>query len=355
MAGLIGPRALVQLVRTGDLRARWRAARDGQAALRLQVVSAALGTGVLDALVPGPASTAELTSRTGATDPDLLEAFLQVASVVRLVDGDGARWRLARAGRAVVEDDLVRASYQGFGGFHTDLYRGLGAELAGGTRRRDLAEQGELIARMSTGFDTFVHELLVRTVTERRPCRVLDVGCGAGLQLAAMLAAAPGATGVGVDVDAEVAALARRTLGERGLADRATVEAVDVRVALTEERGGSLAGPFDLALLANVVYCVPPAERVPLLRAVADRLTPGGSALVITTAATRQLFSRHLDLLLRAQEGDLQLPDGETLVRQLAEAGLDPQPPRSVVPGTPLIAVSASRPGDTDRATARGC
>jgi SAM-dependent methyltransferase len=340
---LISPRALVQLLRAGDLRARWRATQDGQAALRLQVVAAALGTGVLDALARAPAGTAELARRTGATDTDLLEAFLRVTAVVGLVAGDGDRWRLARAGRAVVEDDLVRASYEGFGGFHTDLYRGLRPVLTEGARRRDTTEQGAVIARMSAGFDTFVHDLLVRTVAERRPRRVLDVGCGAGLQLAGVLEAAPAATGVGVDVDAGAAALAARTLRERGLADRATVATVDVRNALAEGPGGPLGEPFDLALLANVVYYLPPRERVPLLRAVAGLLAPGGTLLVVTTAAVPQLFSRHLDLLLRAQEGDLQLPDAGSLVRQLTEAGLHPEPPRTLVPGAPLIAVAATR------------
>ncbi len=347
MSRLIGPRALLRLLRTGDLRARLRVTRDGQAALRLQVGSAALATGVLDALAQAPATTAEVAASTGVGDPDLLEAFLRVAAATGFLDGDphgdGTRWRLTRTGRAVVDDDLVRVSYQGFGGFHTDLYRRLGPVLTGGARRRDITEQGELIARMAAGFDTFVHDLLVRTVTERRPRRVLDVGCGAGLQLAGMLEAAPGATGVGLDVDAGAAALATRTLRERGLAGRASVEAVDVRTAIAE-RTGALAEPVDLALLANVVYYLPPAEQVPLLRAVAGLLAPGGTMLVVTTAVTPQLFSRHMDLLLRAQEGGLQLPDAGALARQLAEAGLVPEPPRTVVPGAPLFAVSATRP-----------
>jgi len=343
MARLISSRALVQLLRAGDLRARLRATQDAQAAIRLQVVSAALATGVLDALAEAPSTTADLATRTGATDEDLLEAFLRVAAAGGLLRRDGVRWRLARAGRAVVEDDLVRASYEGFGGFHTDLYRQLHPVLAGRTRRRDVAERGQVIARMSAGFDPFVHDVLVRTVTRCHPRRVLDVGCGEGLQLAGMLEAEPGATGVGVDVDAGAAALAERTLRERGLAARATVEVTDIRTALAEGRAGALAGPFDLALLANVVYYLPPAERVPLLRAVAGALVPGGTLLVITTAATAQLFSRHLDLLLRAQEGDMQLPDAGALVAQLTEAGLSPEPPHSVVPGAPLIAVSAVR------------
>ncbi|SFP25284.1 hypothetical protein SAMN05660464_2693 [Geodermatophilus dictyosporus] len=75
-----------------------------------------------------------------------------------------------------------------------------------------------------------------------------------------------------------------------------------------------------------------------------------------TTVAVPQLFSRHMDLLLRAQGGGLQLSDAGSLVRRLTEVGLDPEPPRSVVPGTPLLAVSASRPGGVsasrDRAAA---
>src|SRR4051812_12845640 len=152
MARLISSRALVQLLRAGDLRARLRATQDAQAAIRLQVVSAALATGVLDALAEAPSTTAELATRTGATDVDLLEAFLRVAAAGGLLRRDGVRWRLARAGRAVVEDDLVRASYEGFGGFHTDLYRQLHPVLAGGTRRRGAAGRGQGVARGAAGF-----------------------------------------------------------------------------------------------------------------------------------------------------------------------------------------------------------
>jgi SAM-dependent methyltransferase len=184
----------------------------------------------------------------------------------------------------------------------------------------------------------------VRTVTERRPRRVLDIGCGAGLHLAAMLEAAPDATGVGVDVDPDAAALARRTLSERGLADRASVEAVDIQRALAAGRPGALTDGIDLALLANVIYYVPVHERVELLRAVARLLAPGGALVVVTTVAGPQLFSRHLDLLLRAQEGRMELPVVDVLLGQLREAGLQPDPPERIgPPGAALSAVTAIR------------
>ncbi|MGY1703874.1 methyltransferase domain-containing protein [Geodermatophilus sp. SYSU D00697] len=336
---MLSARATVQLLRAGDLRARLRATREGLAAVRLSLVAAALETGVLDALADRPGSTDDLVRRTGAGDPELCAAFLRVVAAAGLVRGDDAAWELTRQGRAVVRDDLARATYEAFAGFHTGVYRELRTQLAGGPPRRDVAERGALIARVSAAFEPFVHDLLTRTVAERRPRRVLDVGCGTGLELAAMLAAAPEAVGVGVDVDADAVPLAERTLARRGLDERAQVLRADVR-----ELAGRV-DPVDLALLANVVYYVAADERVALLRAVADLLVPGGVLVVITTVATPHLFSRHFDLLLRAQEGAMELPDTGALLAQLTAAGLRPGPPLRIAPGTPLVAVVATAPG----------
>jgi len=338
MARLSRARTLLTLLRSGDLRTRLRVTRDGQAAIRLGLGAAALDTGVLDALAGGPATTAELARRVGAAGEDLLAAFLRVLAAAGLSREEDGRWSLAAGGRAVVDDDLVRASHEAFAGFHTGLYRELGPVLAGGSRRRDVVEQGGVIARVSAAFEPFVDAVLRETVTAGAPRRVLDVGCGAGLQLATMLAAAPGAEGVGVDTDEDAAALARRTLADRGLAERARVLRADVRDLADES-------PFDLVLLANVVYYVPVGERVALLRSLAELLAPGGILLVVTTAATPQLVSRHFDLLLRAQQGAMELPEVDVLVDQLREAGLEPAAPRRIAPGTPLVAVSAVRRG----------
>src|SRR3954453_3187344 len=231
MARMPNPRVLAEVLRSGNLRARLRAAREGLTAVRLQLIAAALDLGLLDALGEGPASTEQLAGRLGVVGHDLLAAYLRVLVAAGLVTGE-ASWRLTRFGRAVVGDDVVRATYEGFGGYHTELYRQLPALLRGGPRRRDTVESGEVIARLSAALYPLVRHLLVRAVTERRPHRVLDIGCGAGLYLAAMLEAAPEATGIGVAAAPDPAARPRRTLSERGLADRASVEEVDIRKAL---------------------------------------------------------------------------------------------------------------------------
>ena len=331
--------ALWKILRAGNVRARMRATRDGLAAIRLHAGSAALESGVLDALAAGPATASELARELHLADEKLLTALLRVAASTGLLRADGEQWRLTDHGRAAIDDDLVRATYLAFPGFHTALYRELGTQLAGGSPRRDVIEQGELIARLSGGFEPLVLGVLTRAVRERAPRRVLDVGCGKALELVAMLEAAPVASGVGIDVDAGAVELAGRTLAERGLTDRAEVVHTDVRAA------AGLGAPFDFALLANVLYYLPMAERVDLLRDVAALMAPGGTLFVTTTVAAPQFFSRHFDLLLQAQEGQMELSDAATLADQLTRAGFTPGPVRSVGAGLPIVTVTATLRG----------
>ena len=345
MPAMINPGMLWKIVRAGHPAARLRATRDGLTAVRVHLCAAAVGTGLLDALAGADATTADLCRRLGAVDEELLLAFLRVAASAGLVSGgEGRPWHLTGRGRAIVEDDLVRAGYEGFSGLHTAIYRDLASMLTGGQRRGDLAEHGALIARLSQGFEPLVMDELTRAVIGRRPRRVLDIGCGSGLELAAMLEAAPAAHGVGVDVDSAAVDLAERTLYERGLSGRASIVRADVREPSTRV-SGPLSEPFDLAVLANVIYYLPMAERVPLLRDVAGRLAPGGLLFLVSTVATPQFFSRHFDLLLRSQEGQMEITDAAVLAGQLAEAGFRVDPPHPVAPGAPVVTITATRPG----------
>jgi hypothetical protein len=87
------------------------------------------------------------------------------------------------------------------------------------------------------------------------------------------------------------------------------------------------------------------AERVDFLRELARLVAPGGVLVVATTVATPQLFSRHVDVLLRAQEGAMQLSDAGTLVDQLRAAGFAPGRVSPVAPGLPVVTVAATRGG----------
>ncbi len=98
--------------------------------------------------------------------------------------------------------------------------------------------------------------------------RVLDVGCGGGVNLAALVRA--GCSGVGVEIDAGAASRARA----RGL----TVYTGDVRDASFRERIALEQGRFDVVVLADLLEHLERPEEVFL--ATAALLVPGGKVVV---------------------------------------------------------------------------
>lgn len=331
-------RPLIRTLRSGDTRGRITALRSSNEALKVAVTGAALRAGLLDELAARPSTTAELAAAHGWTDESLAEAFVSVLAAYGLVRSTSRGWETTRHGRRMADDEIVRAVYEAFATYHTALYRTIDEQLVGGEPRRDIEQDGALIARLSRFMDAFVLAELDEVIGQQAPSRFLDVGCGAAAHLLHVLRSAPGAHGVGIETDPEAAELARRAVEESGVGGRATVVEADVRDYL---QGSS--EEFDLVLLANVIYYVPLAERGRLLRSLADRLAPGGRLVLVSTALTDDSFSRHFDLLLRAQGGGAELPDVEVLREQLRQVGLQPDPARRIAPGEPLVAVTAHR------------
>lgn len=72
-------------------------------------------------------------------------------------------------------------------------------------------------------------------------------------------------------------------------------------------------------------------------------LVEGGTLLVTTTGATPDPFSRHIDLLLRAEGHGMELPDVEPLLHLLTEAGLRPET-NLCLPSRPAARARAGSP-----------
>ena len=101
---------------------------------------------------------------------------------------------------------------------------------------------------------------------------VLDLGCGAGGQLAK---AATQVTGriVGVDLSASSCATARARLAEFG--DRAEIRNADLL-----DLDPDALGQFDLVYLNGVYYVAPPQVQARLLEVIGRVLRPGGVAVI---------------------------------------------------------------------------
>ncbi|CAM5346099.1 MULTISPECIES: class I SAM-dependent methyltransferase [Streptomyces] len=117
---------------------------------------------------------------------------------------------------------------------------------------------------------------LTTRLAAHRPATVLDIGCGWGELMLRVLAAVPGATGTGLDLDEDDLARGRALAAERGLADR--VEFLAGQAAGTEH------GPAELVLCLGASQALtdaaPPLLVPEALRELRRLVRPGGRVLL---------------------------------------------------------------------------
>jgi SAM-dependent methyltransferase len=104
-------------------------------------------------------------------------------------------------------------------------------------------------------------------------CRVLELGCGDGFNLASMAAAYPRSSYVGVDLSSQAIERGRRMLAATGLS------AVELRQASITDVDRSW-GEFDYIIAHGVYSWVPPEVREAVLRVAGSLLAPHGLAFV---------------------------------------------------------------------------
>jgi SAM-dependent methyltransferase len=116
-------------------------------------------------------------------------------------------------------------------------------------------------------------EVLLRLLRSgsRPPGRVLDLGCGDGLLLAAVLEAFPQATGVAVDFSTLMLEHARQRLGAFGT--RALVVEADLQLP-TWRKG--IRRPFDAVISGYAIHHLADERKRALYKEIYDLLRPGG-------------------------------------------------------------------------------
>jgi SAM-dependent methyltransferase len=304
---------------------RWRrlpgvllAWRDAVPFVRLHYLAVATDLGLLEELRRGPATDGELGARLAIGDQPLLAAFLRLGQALGELRCRAGRWSLRgrrSSALAAPEADTMRALVQEAVGYDAAVYAGLAAHLRGAPPGEYLHATGAVIARASRLVEPVLAPLLRSLVAQRRPRRLLDVGCGTGVYLLHAAAASPTLTGLGIDLDAGVVDLARARLAEAGLAERLEVRHAEVRSARLP------AASFDLVLLFQNVYYFAADERPDLLRRLRGLLAPDGALVLASLFAGRSLAAAHYDLLFGATAGLGPLPRRQELDRQLRDAG----------------------------------
>jgi cyclopropane fatty-acyl-phospholipid synthase-like methyltransferase len=147
----------------------------------------------------------------------------------------------------------------------------------------------------------------------------------------------PQLTGVGIELQKDVAEHARRNVEEWHLGHRIVIEVADVR-----DKGPT--PEFDLVTLHNNVYYFPTEEREKLFKHLMGFLKSDGVLLLTTGCQGGSYGLELLNLWASVTQGCGPLPTRDELTSQLTTAGFASVTARSLIPGDAYYSFLASGP-----------
>jgi len=274
------------------------------------IVSAALESGLIEALLEGPATAEALASKL-SLDPRATPLALDVLVTLGFAERKGDTFAATSA------FTFIATKGPGGSGMLFSLWRHAPAFLRKGEpfvrmdatpAERDAAYKN-VVAGLGRMFEGPAKELAAR-VCERvaRRDTILDVGCGSGIWSLSIAEKTPGARVTGLDLPAVLAAFEEKARS-LGLMERCSTISGDMHAAAIPSKA------FDLAVIANVLRLEQPSQAASLVRKVAASLREGGALLIIDALAGgtyekelgRGVYAFHL--AMRSQGGRVHPPD----------------------------------------------
>jgi SAM-dependent methyltransferase len=252
----------------------------------LHVIDLGGRLGLFAALAKAPGQSARALADAQGLHPPYVEIWCKTAYSLALLDGDEGGFRLAPHMAELLADPghprhlggYVRLGTE----FATDDYRRAPALFRNGQtvpfqgRGQDFAW---VIAQATAGLQVLTARKLLPALPGLADLlaqggAVLEIGCGAGNALLQMAKAFPKARLVGIDLDPDGLALARRAIAEAGL---------EGRVALHQAPVEEAAAPAscDAVVMIQVLHELAPELRASVLAGAARALKPGGWLLIV--------------------------------------------------------------------------
>jgi 2-polyprenyl-3-methyl-5-hydroxy-6-metoxy-1,4-benzoquinol methylase len=318
--------------------------KDWQALIRIHFLFAAHETGLLQELAH-PCGRQALIERLGIKRSDLLDALLDVGLAAKELGLKNQRYFIkGKRSKAIMNSggDMLAALIQANITYYSDAYRQLANRLYGGELGDDLESIGDLVARFSKIGEPILKSFLFPLVVDKRPMRVLDVGCGSGAFLQSIHNANKIATGFGLDIDAAAVRQAQENLLKWGINDSFAIHQGDVRRLPAE-----IAGPFDLTLLFNILYYFDDEGRKGLLDKLRAMLSPQGVLAIAMNCHSqgKDMGAANLNIVNCSLKGLTPLPSHEAILSLLKHCGFVNIDIHRIMPGSTFYGFVARNSG----------
>lgn len=305
---------------------------------QLNYLVAAKECGLFELLLDAP-KTFEQLSEIYCTDDkarEALEAWLGLGVQLAFLRLGTTGYTLQGLAKklALPKNDAALALLQEVAGLHSKLI----AQTVGKLRKGELwnleDQDGEIVARSSRIMEAFQTEAIDRFFPASGVASLLEIGCGSGIYIKYAANRNPSLAAVGLELQPNVADVARRNISEWGLQERVRIEVGDIRLKAPDER-------FNIVTLYNNIYYFPVESRVALLQHIRQFIKPGGFLLLITCCQGGSLGVEVLNLWGAATSTAGRLPSKDELIRQLHDAGFQDVQTIRMFPGEALFAFKA--------------
>jgi hypothetical protein len=215
---------------------------------QLNYLAAAKECGLFELLLDAPKGFEQLAGVycTDEKAREALEAWLGLGVRLGLLGLDARGYALKGLAKrlALPQNDAALALLQEAAGLHANLISQTPGKLRNG-ELFDLDDQdGEIVARSSRIMEAFQAEAIDRFFPASGAASLLEIGCGSAIYIKHAANRNPSLTALGLELQPDVADVARRNISEWGLEGRVRIETGDIRQKAPDER-------FSIATLYN--------------------------------------------------------------------------------------------------------
>ena len=300
---------------------------------------------IMKQLAQGPVSAENLTSGL-ADNPSICnatEAWLRLGVQLGVLKKNDKKYSLRgflAKKMAAPENDAIRALVREVAGLHHLYMMQTPAKLEQGrlwNPDEQHREYGDLIARSSRTLEPFLFEVIDRFFPKSNDIRLLEVGCGYSGYIIYAADRHNSLNAIGLELDLNVAKIARDNIQARDMQDRIQIEVADVRNYQTNAL-------FDILTLYNNIYYFPVEDRIELFAHLFSLLKPKGRILLTTGCMEGGIEFELVNLIHSTTRGWGRLPYKEEMVHQLSAAGFERISSINLIPGEKYHAFIGYKP-----------